>query len=59
MKGVIYARQSSGKEDLSESVEAQIQNCLILAEKEKIVAKNRITYFFMILYLNKCYFVII
>ena len=36
MKGVIYARQSSGKEDLSESVEAQIQNCLILAEKEKI-----------------------
>ena len=33
-KALIYARQSSGNEDLSESVEAQIQNCLRLAEKE-------------------------
>ncbi len=36
MKAVIYARQSSGKDDVSESVEAQIANCRKLAEKEKI-----------------------
>ena len=36
MKAVIYARQSSGKDDYSESVEAQIANCRKLAEKEKL-----------------------
>ena len=36
MKALIYARQSSGKDDVSESVEAQIQNCKRLAEKEKL-----------------------
>ena len=36
MKAVIYARQSSGKDDVSESVEAQIANCRKLAEKEKL-----------------------
>ena len=36
MKALIYARQSSGKDDLSESVEAQIDNCKKLAAKEKI-----------------------
>lgn len=36
MKAVIYARQSSGKEDVSDSVEAQIQNCLFLAKQEKL-----------------------
>ncbi len=36
MKALIYARQSSGNDDVSESVEAQIQNCLKLAEKESI-----------------------
>ena len=36
MKALIYARQSSGKDDLSESVEAQIANCRKLAEKEKL-----------------------
>lgn len=36
MKALIYARQSSGKDDLSESVEAQIANCQTLAEKEKL-----------------------
>ena len=34
MKAVIYARQSSGNEDISESVEAQVSNCLALAERE-------------------------
>ena len=34
MKAVIYARQSSGKEDISESVEAQIENCVSLAVQE-------------------------
>lgn len=36
MKALIYARQSSGKDDVSESVEAQIENCRKLAGKEKI-----------------------
>ncbi len=36
MKALIYARQSSGKDDLSESVEAQIKNCKQLADKEKL-----------------------
>ena len=36
MKALIYARQSSGKDDVSESVEAQIQNCKRLAEKENL-----------------------
>ena len=36
MKAVIYARQSSGKEDVSESVEAQIKNCLQLATQKKM-----------------------
>ena len=36
MKGIIYARQSSGKEEKSESIEAQIQNCRRLAETQNI-----------------------
>ena len=36
MKALIYARQSSGKDDLSESVEAQIDNCKKLAAKESL-----------------------
>ncbi len=36
MKGVIYARQSSGSDDLSESVEAQVANCRKLAQREGI-----------------------
>lgn len=36
MKGLIYARQSSGKEEKSESIEAQIHNCKMLAEAQKI-----------------------
>ena len=36
MKALIYARQSSGKDDLSESVEAQIENCRKLAAKENL-----------------------
>ena len=36
MKALIYTRQSSGKDDFSESVEAQIANCKKLAEKEKL-----------------------
>ena len=36
MKALIYARQSSGKDDLSESVEAQIENCKKLAAKENL-----------------------
>ena len=36
MKALIYARQSSGKDDFSESVEAQIANCQKLAAKEKL-----------------------
>ena len=36
MKALIYARQSSGKDDFSESVEAQIANCKKLAAKEKL-----------------------
>lgn len=39
MQAVIYARQSSGKEDFSESVEAQIDNCRKLAAREKINVK--------------------
>lgn len=35
-KGLIYARQSSGTEDVSASVENQIENCKSLAEKENI-----------------------
>ena len=35
-KAVIYARQSSGSDDRSESVEAQVENCLDLAEREKL-----------------------
>lgn len=34
MKAIIYARQSSGSDDVSESVENQIANCKKLAEKE-------------------------
>ena len=36
MKALIYARQSSGKDDFSESVEAQIANCKKLAAKERL-----------------------
>lgn len=36
MKGIIYARQSSGKEEKSESIEAQIENCKRLASEQKI-----------------------
>ncbi len=36
MKALIYARQSSGNDDISESVEAQIGNCQRLAEREGI-----------------------
>ena len=36
MKALIYARQSSGKNDISESVEAQIENCKKLAAKENL-----------------------
>ena len=36
MKALIYARQSSGKDYFSESVEAQIANCKKLAAKEKL-----------------------
>ena len=36
MKALVYARQSSGKDDLSESVEAQIENCKKLAAKENL-----------------------
>ena len=36
MKALIYARQSSGKDDVSESVEAQIENCKRLAAKENL-----------------------
>lgn len=32
-KAVIYARQSSGSESASESIEVQIRNCMALAEK--------------------------
>lgn len=35
-KAVIYARQSSGSEDVSESVEAQIMNCRLLSKKENM-----------------------
>ena len=35
-KAVIYARQSSGSDDRSESVEAQVENCQDLAEREKL-----------------------
>ena len=34
MKAIIYARQSSGSDDISESVENQIANCKKQAEKE-------------------------
>lgn len=33
---MIYARQSSGSEDVSESVEAQIMNCRLLSKKENM-----------------------
>ena len=36
MKALVYARQSSGKDDLSESVEAQIENCKKLATTENL-----------------------
>lgn len=36
MKAVIYARQSSGGDDYSESVENQIENCIRLADREKL-----------------------
>ena len=32
-KAVVYARQSSGSESNSESIEVQIRNCVTLAEK--------------------------
>lgn len=35
-KALIYARQSSGADDFSESVENQIENCKKLAEKENL-----------------------
>ena len=35
-KAVVYARQSSGSESVSESIEVQIRNCVSLAEKMKI-----------------------
>lgn len=35
-KGIIYARQSSGSDDFSESVERQIENCKRKAEKEGV-----------------------
>ncbi|MBQ9771478.1 MAG: recombinase family protein [Lentisphaeria bacterium] len=36
MKALIYARQSSGKDDVSESVEAQISNCVGLAQQKNL-----------------------
>ena len=36
MKALIYARQSSGKDDFSESVEAQIANCKKLQKKKNL-----------------------
>lgn len=36
MKAIIYARQSSGSDDYSESVENQITNCYKLARKENL-----------------------
>lgn len=36
MKAVIYARQSSGDDDFSESVEIQKRNCLNLAKQKKL-----------------------
>ena len=36
MKAIIYARQSSGSDDFSESVENQITNCQNLARKENL-----------------------
>ena len=36
MKAIIYARQSSGSDDYSESVENQIANCHKLAEQENL-----------------------
>ena len=35
-KAIIYARQSSGSDDFSASVENQIENCKALAEREQI-----------------------
>lgn len=35
-KAIIYARQSSGKDDYSESVERQKENCIALAKKENL-----------------------
>ena len=36
MNAIIYARQSSGSDDYSESVETQIENCRRLAEKKNL-----------------------
>ena len=36
MNALIYARQSSGSDDYSESVEIQIENCRRLADREKL-----------------------
>ena len=36
MNAVIYARQSSGSDDYSESVETQIENCRKLAKRENL-----------------------
>ena len=36
MNAIIYARQSSGSDDYSESVENQIANCYKLAEQEHL-----------------------
>ena len=36
MNAIIYARQSSGKDDYSESVETQLENCRKLAERETL-----------------------
>lgn len=35
-KAIIYGRQSSGKDDISESIEVQVLNCKNLAEKENL-----------------------
>ena len=40
MKAVIYARQSSGSDDYSESVEVQIANCQQLADSKQLEVVN-------------------
>ncbi len=43
MKAIIYARQSSGSDDYSESVEQQLINCRRLAEEEKLTVIGEFT----------------